>query len=238
MNKTLLKPILQLRQESQELRIRTSNRLNAIIRGVDEPTDDPVIDPDGEVGFLVATFKKQQAIETELDRHIEKNCRDVAVVQAMRSVRGVGSVLAAKLYCLIDIEKCSTVSALWKWAGLDVVDGKASRITKGEKIHHSPLLKTTMFILATSFIKTNSPYRKVYDEAKAKYMEREGMKLIHAHKMAMRKMTKLFLAHLYEVWRTLEGLPTREPYVFENLGHTTKITAEVMGWEVPQRKAA
>lgn len=232
MEKRLLKPILELRQKAQITRIQSTNRLNAILRGADEASDDPVLDPNGEYGFLIGVFKEWQAIEDKLDKHLEKECRPFPVVQAMKSVRGVGPILAAKIFLLIDIDKCSSVSALWKWAGLDVVDGKASRITKGEKIHHSPALKTTMFILATSFIKCDSPYRKVYDEAKVKYMEREDMKLIRAHKMAMRKMTKLFLSHLYEVWRGMEGLPIREPYVFENMGHTHKISPEEMGWKM------
>lgn len=228
----LLKPVLQLRQKTQKLRIQTTNRMNAIVRGVDDASDDPVLDPAGEYGFLVSVFEDWIKLEKRLDAHIEKQCRGVQVVQAMRSVKGVGPVLAAKIYLLIDIEKCSTVSALWKWAGMDVRDGKASKLTKGASITHSPALKTTMFLLSTSFIKCGSPYRGIYDDAKAKYMEREDMTKLHAHKMAMRKASKLFLAHLYEVWRGIEGLPIREPYVFENMGHTTKITPEEMGWEI------
>lgn len=34
----------------------------------------------------------------------------------------------------------------------------------------------------------------------------------HIHMRAKRKMIKLFLAHLYEVWRRLEGLPVDVPY--------------------------
>lgn len=42
----------------------------------------------------------------------------------------------------------------------------------------------------------------------------------HLHNMALRKMIKLFLAHLWMVWREAEGLPVSEPYVQEKLGHT------------------
>lgn len=46
---------------------------------------------------------------------------------------------------------------------------------------------------------------------------------LHVHNAARRKMVKLFLSHLWEVWRKAEGLPTRDPYPIEYLGHETYI---------------
>ena len=40
----------------------------------------------------------------------------------------------------------------------------------------------------------------------------------HRHKAAIRKMIKEFLKDLYVAWRTIEGLPVREPYSEEYLG--------------------
>lgn len=57
------------------------------------------------------------------------------------------------------------------------------------------------------------------------------MSQMHVHRMAFRKMIKLFLSHLWEVWRTKEGLPVRPPYVFEHKGHTTLIDP----WEMVDR---
>jgi len=42
----------------------------------------------------------------------------------------------------------------------------------------------------------------------------------HIDSMARRKMVKMFLQHLWVRWRTLEGLPTGEPYAQAILGHT------------------
>jgi len=50
----------------------------------------------------------------------------------------------------------------------------------------------------------------------------------HIHAMALRHTAKLFLSHLWEKWRTLERLPTREPYPVQYLGHSTIITPEQM----------
>jgi len=46
----------------------------------------------------------------------------------------------------------------------------------------------------------------------------------HIHNMALRKMIKLFIVHLWVVWREAEGLPVRPPYVQEKLGHSTIIS--------------
>jgi len=46
----------------------------------------------------------------------------------------------------------------------------------------------------------------------------------HIHNMALRKMIKLFIVHLWVVWREAEGLPVRPPYVQEKLGHSKIIS--------------
>lgn len=51
----------------------------------------------------------------------------------------------------------------------------------------------------------------------------DGWTLGHQHMAAMRKMTKLFLGHLWLTWREAEGLPIREAYVQEKLGHSSII---------------
>jgi hypothetical protein len=54
---------------------------------------------------------------------------------------------------------------------------------------------------------------------------------IHRHLAAIRKMMKHFLADLWFVWRTLEGLPTTDLYVREHLGHEgALINPAAHGW--------
>jgi len=47
----------------------------------------------------------------------------------------------------------------------------------------------------------------------------------HIHKAARRKMVKIFLSHLWERWRIIEGLPVSEPFAIAKLGHAHKIEA-------------
>lgn len=47
------------------------------------------------------------------------------------------------------------------------------------------------------------------------------------------RMCRMFLNFVYEEWMKLRGFVPREPYVFEHLGHTSKITLDhVLAWEV------
>lgn len=50
----------------------------------------------------------------------------------------------------------------------------------------------------------------------------------HLDMMAMRKMIKLFLAHLWLTWREGEGLPISKPYVSDKLGHKHVISPWAM----------
>ena len=43
----------------------------------------------------------------------------------------------------------------------------------------------------------------------------------HLHNMAIRKVAKVFLSHLWLLWREAEGLPTTDPYPIAHLEHHT-----------------
>jgi hypothetical protein len=69
--------------------------------------------------------------------------------------------------------------------------------------------------------KKTGVYRQLYDSYKADYEKTRGHLLLekggkgHIHNMAIRKMVKIFMYHLWRVWRTNLGLPIRDPYVTE-----------------------
>jgi len=105
------------------------------------------------------------------------------------------------------------------------------RAVEGWVLPYNRRLKTSLYVLAGSFLKSNSPYRAIYDDAKAYYQEaRPDWTKAHRHNAALRKMMKVWLSHLWEVWRKMEGLPTREIYVQEKLGHTHVLRPEQFGW--------
>ena len=125
----------------------------------------------------------------------------------------------------------------------DMVRG--DRPTKGYILPYNAFLKTKLMgVLATCFIKCGSQYRYYYDARKNRLMSSElpvngndekkwkDETKAHINMAAQRYMMKMFLQDLYGVWRKLEGLPVREPYQKEYLGHETtmpSIADEIMG---------
>ncbi|MDP3985936.1 MAG: hypothetical protein Q8P77_00690, partial [Candidatus Veblenbacteria bacterium] len=57
------------------------------------------------------------------------------------------------------------------------------------------------------------------DEEGKRYEPADMISEGHIHAMALRKMLKLFLSCLWQVWRQAEGLPLTEPYAKAKAGH-------------------
>jgi len=138
----------------------------------------------------------------------------------LKKVKGIGPVLASGLISLIDIKKARHISSLWKYAGFDVVNGKAPRMQRGQKTTWNPLMRTICWKVAKSFLMVKSPYAKFYEKRK-KYEQRKHKDLtkMHIHNRALRFMIKRFLSDLWLEWRTLANLPISAPYVIDKLGH-------------------
>jgi len=136
-------------------------------------------------------------------------------------------------------------SSIHKFGGFDVGEnGKAPRIEKGKKSTFSRQLRTMSWRLATSLNRAKGKYHEYFLKEKERYRKRfldndfkiipsselptkEGKKYEpkdvisagHLDNMAKRKMIKLFLTHLFIVWRQAEGLPVDKPWVLEHGGH-------------------
>ena len=202
--------------QTQKLRIGVGNQISAVQR----ETDDAPIP-----SIIKELYASLNEYEGGLVNDMEEAVKDHPAMSWLKEVKGIGPILACKVLGQIsDISTFTTVSKLWRFAGYAVIDGKREYPVKGEKLHYSKPFKTTLYLVGTSFIKCNSPYRKIYDDAKAFYIENRDWTLIHSHRAAMRKMIKIFLQHLWLVWRKKLNLECGMPYVFEKMaGHTTYI---------------
>lgn len=220
-NQMILRALIDLRDVTiQKARIQFSNRIDAIERGNDNGT---------YRHYIERILQKFEELEEDITASLCDFYDEMPIVERMIKVKGVGKVLGLKVASMIDIRRADTVSALWRYAGYGVVDGKAERPRKGEKLHYNKRLKTTCYLIGQSFLRSNSPYRRIYDVEKAKYESREGWTKMHSHLAAMRKMIKLWLSHLWLVWREMEGLPTSAPYIAADPHHTI-IEPWEMGW--------
>jgi hypothetical protein len=145
----------------------------------------------------------------------------------LNQIKGIGTILAANLLKTFDIHKAKHPSSFWKYAGLDVVDGKAPRRTAGLKTNYNPQARTLCWKIADSFIKQRTPqYRPIYDNAKALYLKRHKEKGCtlnppckapkkHCDFQARRYMVKEFLADFWTEWRKIEGLPVTPRYSYK-----------------------
>jgi Transposase IS116/IS110/IS902 family len=176
---------------TQKLRISIGNRIDAVERETDQA---PVTTSIGKLHKNL--IEAEAGIRKDMDEALVGH---PAMIWLGR-VKGVGPTLATKLFGLIgDISTFTTASKLWRYAGLAVIDGKRERPrgafcphcgkrgrakahpcpvlgetieVVGEKLHYNVKLKTTLFLIAGSFLKAGSPYVRIYREARVTYLQR------------------------------------------------------------------
>ena len=171
-------------------------------------------------------------------------------------VKGIGKENIGKVVGQVNIERATTISALWKFAGFSVENGKAPKRAKGEKLSYNSQLRSMCWRLGSSLLRARGKFYDYYLAQKAAYVQRyenQGRAIVpatalpkiegkkqetdsvisegHVHNQALRKMIKLFLACLWLTWREAEGLPVTKPYAIDKLGHDSFIDP----WEMVDR---
>jgi hypothetical protein len=104
---------------------------------------------------------------------------------------------------------------------------------RGERNAYDAYAKKVCYLIGCQFEKLGrrGPYGEFFRREKDKLSrEKVGWTEGRIRFTAMRKTVKLFLSHLWEVWRAAEGLPTVPHYAESHLLHDTRITPEEMGW--------
>lgn len=224
----MLRVVKDVRQAVQKQRIRVSNQLSALERNVDQATEK-------DRKMLEAWLEVFEDIESRANRDLSRAVKGAGmpIYNRLVDIKGIGDIMAARILAEIDIVRADTVSSLWKYAGYGVnADGKRDRPVKGQKLGYNKELKIVIRLAVESFIKSRSPYASLYYTEKEKWMAREGITKMHAHNAAIGKVAKVFLAHLWHVWRVVDGLPIRSVFAIEKMGHTHYIRPEEFGWDV------
>lgn len=210
--------------------------------------DSPLITTRGELA-LIESYERQLEAEFIHEKAIlDELSREPIYTNYLAGIRGCGTLMSGVILSEIDIHKCNSISALWAYAGLDVVvsqneEGETLEEGRSRKKHHlkqktytnrdgetvetvgitfNPFLKTKLVgVLGSSFIKLGGKYREIYDGYKHRlenHPKHKDKTKGHRHNMAVRYMVKEFLADLWTEWRTIEGLPVRSRYNEEKLG--------------------
>lgn len=103
-----------------------------------------------------------------------------------------------------DIRRFATVSKLWKWMMVSVINGERQRKCKDKKLallhRYSPQRRAYTSIIACNMMMKNHPYKStIYKREYAKFLER-GKTKKHAMNHGLRVMVKRLLADIWEVW--------------------------------------
>lgn len=99
----------------------------------------------------------------------------------------------------------------------------------GERACYDQLAKKICYLIGVSFLRSGSAYERYYRRERAKMQrERPGWSDGRLHFASLRKTEKLFLAHLWVVWRDALSLPTTTPYAHAVLHHEDYLPPEAM----------
>lgn len=138
--------------QMQDRRIRSNNQLRQM---PDEPHE--------VLGWLAA---QSTILENNVKGALDVYSKYHPIGERIRTVVGVGPVIAAGLLAHIDIHKAKTAGALWKYAGLD----PSAQWKKGQKRPWNAALKVLCWKLGESFVKVsgnkNDVYGKIYKQRK------------------------------------------------------------------------
>lgn len=238
-----LRAIMEDYRTCMKLRMKINNHMLAVERQMDE------ISPEIEILFS-ATLEIVIDQEMDFRKLIVKQLKKVdnPIVKMIQDIKGVGPISAAEIVTLVDIRKARYASSLWSFAGL--AGNSKDRYVKGVKGGGHKHFRTMLFNLGSSLMRAkNEDYTDVYYRRKVKTNASERTVMhkatkssewaetawrdvnpVRRHLDALRIMIKHFLADLWFVWRTLEGLDTPDPYVKAVLGHERIVSPFERGW--------
>jgi len=173
--------------------------------------------------YLHELMKEVEMQEKRLEELCQKAVQESDVYTVfLKKVKGVGPIMAAYLLDYFDIRKADHVSSFWQFAGL----APGCRRKRGEKVNYNPALKTIILgRLFTQLQMAKGYYHKLYRhfraELEAEHPEwaKDRKTIGKYHARARLKTMKVFLQHLWVVWRKLEGLNITKPYSADRLGH-------------------
>ena len=144
----------------QDYRIATANQCRVMDES-EEPHE-----------VLTWFFNNNEALENQIRNALNAYTDGDAIGRWMKSIIGIGPVLAAGLLANIDIEKAPTAGHIWSFAGLD-----PTKIWgKGEKRPWNAKLKVLCWKIGQSFVKVSNNEKDIYGHIYRERKEYESAK--------------------------------------------------------------
>lgn len=188
-----LDPLLALHAETltdlEKTRIALDNRVRSLeALGVTE-------EGQAKMGALAEAVQK---IELQTINELERTMKKHSLGNWIAGQKGLGFKQTSRLLAVLgSMDRFPTVSKLWAYCGMHVVDGKAPRHTKGQQSNWNEQARMRIRLISESCIKCRtSPYRPVYDAGRLKYADLE-ITDGHKHNRALRLVSKAILKDLW-----------------------------------------
>ena len=193
----------------ERVRIATANRIRALV-------EDKGLRGSREHDQLVALLAQLEGLEHAQALELRRAMRAHPLGPFVRRTIGMGEKQTARLLAaigdpyvkpaVIDADTGDVIeperprrgpAELWAYCGLHVIEGRRPRRMRGERANWSNTAKMRALLCAESCVKAmRSPYRAVYDAARANWAERDTTDL-HKHRHALAVVAKAILRDLY-----------------------------------------
>ena len=196
--------------DTEQIRIATASRLRILT--LDEADKDGVMrgwqltENHNSVKALRAQLEAFEKLEKEMEKALAKQLKTHPLHPWIKSQIGLGDKQVARLLGVIRDpywnelhQRPRTVSELWAYSGLHVIDGQGAKRRKGQQSNWSAEAKSRIYLIAVSCIKqSKSPYRAVYDDRRAHTaITHPDWTDGHSHNDALRIMGKEILKQLW-----------------------------------------
>ena len=116
----------------QKLRIQSGNRAGSLTAELDERDKE----------FMAAMSSGLDNVEQIAEKHLKRHLKGYPIYEKwLKKQSGCGVKMSGVIISSINIHKADTVSKVWAYCGLSVVDGHAQRRVKGQTAKYNPWLK-------------------------------------------------------------------------------------------------
>lgn len=177
----------------ERVRIATDNRLRSLaqVKGLSDSR---------EARTMQSVSDALMVLERKATLDLQRAMRVHPLGPWVNRTIGVGEKQAARLLAVIgDPADRNMPSQLWQFCG----HGAPSKLQRGTKCFWNPKAKMRVHLIAESCMKNrNSPYRKVYDDTRMDWSERDTSDG-HKHNHALRMVGKEILLDLWLEARSL-----------------------------------
>lgn len=206
----------QFAKETQRTRIAAENKLRQVV-GMGKK----VFYADGELPERLSTVlvkgdaryfdhlrKQEAAFARQADRAFKETRWFTEVAVPAAEGVGMGPMMAGEfLWHIGSAKRFATFGKIVAYAGLHVVNGKAPKRAKGQKVTWNPNVRTALYKISENWNRQpNSAWRarwdgwKIwYEENRPEILEKKGGRG-HIHNMARRKVQREFLRNLWTLW--------------------------------------